>query len=94
MAPEHAQLRLDFGWALRRLREGMKVTREGWNGRGMWLALQVPDEHSKMTRPYIYMSTADGALVPWVASQSDIFGEDWLCASPDGVITWADGTTV
>jgi hypothetical protein len=68
---------LDFGVALRYLRAGSHITREGWNGRGMWLALQRPDEHSKMSRPYIYMSTVDGALVPWVASQSDLLANDW-----------------
>jgi len=43
----------------------------------MWLALQIPDEHSKMTLPYIYMSTVDGKLVPWLASQTDMLAEDW-----------------
>lgn len=43
----------------------------------MWLALQVPDAHSKMKRPYIYMSPVGGELVPWVASQSDLLADDW-----------------
>jgi len=43
----------------------------------MWLALQEPDDSSNMTRPYIYMKTADDAFVPWVASQSDILANDW-----------------
>lgn len=67
-----------FGWALQMLRGGKKVAREGWNGKGMWLALQVPDEHSKMSLPYIYMRTAGGQLVPWLASQTDMLGEDWV----------------
>lgn len=29
----------DFGWALQQLREGKRVARQGWNGKGMWLAL-------------------------------------------------------
>lgn len=66
-----------FGWALDLLWAGYKVTREGWNGKGMWLALQRPDENSKMTRPYIYMKTVDDDLVPWVASQSDLLAADW-----------------
>jgi Protein of unknown function (DUF2829). len=66
-----------FGWALTALRRGCRVAREGWNGRGMWLALQTPDEHSKMRRPYIYMRPVDGDLVPWVASQSDLLADDW-----------------
>ncbi len=68
---------LNFGWALTALKSGEKVCREGWNGKGMWLMLQVPDEHSKMTRPYIFMKTADDQLVPWVASQSDLLAVDW-----------------
>lgn len=67
----------DFGYALNCLKVGKKVTRVGWNGKGMWLALQVPDAGSKMTLPYIYMSTAQGALVPWLASQTDILATDW-----------------
>lgn len=43
----------------------------------MWLELQVPDEYSKMTLPYIYMKTVSGGLVPWIASQTDILSEDW-----------------
>lgn len=69
-----------FGWALKQLHNGSKVQRAGWNGKGMWLALQVPDEHSKMTLPYIYMKTADDNLVPWLASQTDILAVDWSLA--------------
>ena len=67
----------DFGWALDKLRDGWQVCRAGWNGKGMWLELQVPDEHSKMTLPYIFMKTADGHLVPWLASQTDLLALDW-----------------
>jgi hypothetical protein len=65
----------NFGWALERLREGKKVCRSGWNGKGMWLA--SPDVNSKMTLPYIFMKTADDNLVPWLASQTDILAFDW-----------------
>ncbi len=68
----------DFGYALDLLKNGKRVTRPGWNGKGMWLELQVPDEHSKMGLPYIYMSTVDGTLVPWLASQTDMLAEDWM----------------
>lgn len=68
---------MNFGEALDALKRGRKVTRAGWNGKGMWLSLQVPDEHSKMRRPYVYMRPVDGDLVPWVASQSDLLAEDW-----------------
>jgi len=70
-------MKMDFGDAIRALKDGKKVRRRNWNGEGMWLALQVPDEHSKMGLPYIYMSTVEGKLVPWLASQSDMLSEDW-----------------
>ena len=47
----------DFGWALSKLRCGWPVRRRGWNGKGIFIKLQVPDEHSKMTSPYIYIDT-------------------------------------
>lgn len=66
-----------FGWAIKQLQNGSRVCRSGWNGKGMYLELQVPDEHSKMTLPYIYMKTADNNLVPWLASQTDMLSTDW-----------------
>jgi hypothetical protein len=68
---------LNFGHAIALLKAGEKVARSGWNGKGMWLKLQVPDANSKMTLPYIYMKTADGQQVPWLASQTDVLADDW-----------------
>jgi len=68
---------MNFGEALALLKSGAKVQRAGWNGKGMWLALQTPNEFSKMTLPYIYMSTATRGLVPWLASQTDLLADDW-----------------
>lgn len=67
-----------FGWALKQMDNGAKVSRSNWNGKGMWIAIQRPDTHSKMTLPYIYMKTAQGDLVPWLASQTDILSLDWF----------------
>lgn len=74
---DYSDIIFDFGDALKRLREGFSVTRKGWNGVGQFLTLQVPDEHSKMRRPYIFITLVDGGRVPWVASQGDLLGEDW-----------------
>jgi len=68
---------MTFGSAIKEMQNGEKVARRGWNGKGMWLAIQNPDEHSKMTLPYIYMKTADNNLVPWLASQTDMLATDW-----------------
>jgi hypothetical protein len=67
----------NFSYALQAIKAGRRLTRKGWNAEGQFVELQVPDEHSKMKRPYIYISPVDGKLVPWVASQSDLLAEDW-----------------
>lgn len=69
---------MDFGEALSKLRDGERVSRTGWNGVGMYVALQTPDDHSKMELPYLYIFTAQGQHVPWVASHSDLLGTDWV----------------
>lgn len=81
----------NLGEALALLKSGKSVTRKGWNGKGMFLTLQVPDENSKMTRPYVYMTipsgssnqfSADGQVsdqrIPWLCSQTDLLAEDWV----------------
>lgn len=66
-----------IGQAVKEMQNGERVARAGWNGKGMWIALQVPDEHSKMGLPYVYMKTVDEQLVPWVCSQADLLAIDW-----------------
>lgn len=68
---------MHFGEALHALKQGQKVARENWNAGGQYVELQVPDEHSKMRRPYLFLHPVDGALVPWAPTQSDVLGEDW-----------------
>lgn len=74
---------MTFGMAIEAMREGKKVSREGWNGKGMWIAIQKPDDGtkltgpSKMTVPFIFMSTVQRDYIPWLASQADILSTDW-----------------
>ena len=67
-----------IGDAIAEMQRGEKVTRIGWNGKNQHLELQVPDAHSKMTLPYIFITTVSGDRVPWLASQTDILAEDWV----------------
>lgn len=77
------QPNLTFSEALQLLKDRKRVARSGWNGKGLWLELQMPDAHSKMTLPYLYLNYPDdaqntpGARVPWLASQTDVLAEDW-----------------
>lgn len=83
---------MNFGQALESLKIGQKVARMGWNGKGIFIELQVPDEHSKMTSPYIFIDTtglqtenpdAPKSRVPWLASQTDMLAEDWVIVLND-----------
>jgi hypothetical protein len=73
---------MNFGMALHLLKMGFRITRVGWNGPDQFLELQVPDEHSKMTLPYVYITTVTGDRVPWLASQTDLLMEDWKIIRP------------
>jgi hypothetical protein len=66
-----------IGWAIEQMRIGSCVRRVGWNGKGMWIAMHVPDGNSKMTLPYVFMKTAQGDFVPWLCSQTDLLAKDW-----------------
>lgn len=74
---------MTFSEALDHLKRGGKVSRTGWNGKGMWIQAQFPDENSKMTLPYLYINypvdavNTPGARCPWLASQTDLMAEDW-----------------
>ncbi len=83
---------MNFGQALEVLKTCGKVARAGWNGKGMFLFLvngstfQVnrapllgiyPEGTEINYRSHIDMKTADGSIVPWVASQTDILADDW-----------------
>lgn len=81
-----------FGEALVRLKAGGRVTRYNWNGKGMFLFLVngstfvvnrapllgiYPAGTSVDYRSHIDMKTAQGDIVPWVASQTDLLADDW-----------------
>lgn len=77
---------VNFGQAIEALKAGKKMARSGWNGKGIFIELQTPDDNSKMTSPYIFIDTtglqtdnshAPKSRVPWLASQTDMLAEDW-----------------
>ncbi|MED1954870.1 DUF2829 domain-containing protein [Brevibacillus centrosporus] len=77
---------MNFGQALELLKQGKRVARLGWNGKGMWLSYvpawsynpsgSVPSLGLEKL-PWIGMKTADNKFVPWMASQTDVLAEDW-----------------
>jgi Protein of unknown function (DUF2829) len=83
---------LSFGHAIAVLKMGGKVARAGWNGKDMFLFL-VPGSTFTVNRPpllgiypegtsidyhaHVDMKTAQGYVIPWLASQADILANDW-----------------
>lgn len=80
---------MDFGDVIKEMKAypEKRFARKGWNGRGIYIQLLVPDRQDRMTHPYIYIDTtglqsdnpdAPRDLVPWLASQTDMLAEDWI----------------
>jgi len=82
----------NFSYALNQIKSGKKMQRYGWNGKEMFIflvggstftvnrppLLGIYDEGTEIKyQAHIDMKTADGTIVPWLASQSDLLAEDW-----------------
>lgn len=72
---------MNIGDAVLAMREGAKVARPGWNGKGMHLQLMTSEDiqvhgHFPM-QEFVAMKTVDETLVPWLCSQTDLLAEDW-----------------
>ena len=81
---------INFGQILESLKEGKRVARQGWNGKGMFLYHVPANSYPAQTESainefgemvpygaYIAMKTAHGNVVPWLPSQTDMLAEDW-----------------
>ena len=83
---------MNFSDALNAIKEGKRLRRAGWNGKGMFVflvagsnfivnrepLLSILGEGAQVTyRPHIDMRDAEGKIVPWLASQTDIMADDW-----------------
>ena len=83
---------MNFGQAIEAMKEGKLVSRSGWNGKKMFVFLVpgstfnvnrapllgiFPDGTEINYRPHIDMRDAEGKIVPWLASQTDMLSEDW-----------------
>ncbi|BCT30296.1 DUF2829 domain-containing protein [Bacillus velezensis] len=85
----YEEVKQDFGWAIRKLKEGFKVARKGWNGKGMWIALMPSlyldkDIINGRTKKHIGEGVdldSQPYLVMWTASQQ--WQPGWLASQAD-----------
>jgi hypothetical protein len=94
---------MNFGEALHALKNGQKVEREGWNGKGMFI-YHVDAGAYPATSPvakaqwgeelvpytaYLAIKSVNGTVSPWLASQTDVLADDWRIV--DAFDEWAEG---
>lgn len=85
-----------FGDAIEALKGGARVTRDGWNGRGMWLCYMLPtvipaELVNARTRAFVPSGdlVVGGYIVMWTAD--GVWQPGWLASQSDMI---ADDWTV
>ena len=73
--PEAERKGVGFGEALEAMKAGKGVRLPKWS-EDVVIRAQYPDEHSKMTAPYLYVESRFGR-VPWKETMIELFSEDW-----------------
>lgn len=82
---------MDFGGAIAAIKDGQKVSRVGWNGKGMFIYYVPENSYTTTTgvakeiavnglvpyRAYIALKTTDGSVATWSPSGSDALAKDW-----------------
>lgn len=83
---------MNFGEAIKYLKRGMKVKRQGWNGKNQYIELAssisyvdpkgaiINAEHDAIGNRAISFVGTSGVQLGWLASQSDMLAEDWVFA--------------
>lgn len=81
-----------FGDAIKYLKRGLKVKRQGWNGKNQYIELAsnisyqtaageiMNCEHDAIGNKAIAFVGTSGVQMGWLASQADMLAEDWVFA--------------
>lgn len=82
----------DFGSAIKYMKRGLKVKRQGWNEKDQHIELAknisyvTPDgavqncDHEAIGNQAIAFVGTSGVQMGWLASQADMLAEDWIFA--------------
>ncbi len=82
----------NFGEAIKYLKRGFRVCRQGWNGKSQYVELAsnisyksakgdiVNCEHECIGNKAIAFVGTSGVQMGWLASQADMLAEDWMFA--------------
>lgn len=87
----NTERRFDFGEAIHMLKDGCKLSRDGWNGKSQYIVLAKnirfdtfdakdwPALHSAIGNKAIAFVGTSGVQMGWLASQADMLAEGWHC---------------
>ena len=80
---------MDFSDAIRQVKNGARIQREGWNGKNQYVELAtnisyknaegqiVNVEHDAIGNNALAFVGTSGVQIGWLASQADMLAEDW-----------------
>jgi hypothetical protein len=84
---------MNFGQAVEAVKEGKRIGRTGWNGKGMYVYYVPGGDYATQTEsakkefgdfahynPYLAIKTVQGSVSTWVPSINDVLAEDWEIA--------------
>lgn len=87
---EGIEFRFDFGEAIRLMKKGHRVARDGWNGKDQFIFLgqnftfdghdgfkNVFEHRMFVGHPAIIFKGTQTTQVGWLASQADMLADDW-----------------
>lgn len=81
---------MNFGKALELMKQGKRITRQGWNGKRQYIELAtnisyknaygelVNANHDTMGNKAVAFVGTSGVQIGWLASQADMLSEDWV----------------
>ena len=70
---------MNFGKAIELLKQGKRVSRKGWNGKGMHVTLSklyTPD-NIQVNNDCLLLFNVTKKYNTWVPSITDLFADDW-----------------
>lgn len=80
---------INFGFAIEAAKQGKKISRRGWNGRGQYVELAtsisyknagheiINPEHEAIGNAALAFVGTSGVQLGWLASQADMLADDW-----------------
>lgn len=83
---------MSFGLAVEALKKGERITRQGWNGKGMFVYLVPANSYPAQTgaakahfgegslvpyNAYLAIKNVDETVSTWVPSINDVLADDW-----------------